>query len=240
MKDINDICFIIPARVNSKRVLQKMTREFGDTCLFENAINILINTKNIPNKNIYLAIGDKELIDIAKKYENKDVNIFYRTENSINTDGFLINCEQTTKWFDQQSKKFKYFMILNACQPFIKPMSIEKFINHFLNSNSKSFISVIESRDYYWDENKELNINNFKTEHFNTFIFNTKYVKKTYKASHTLQIGLLDDIKNKIWLGTFKKNDPELFILNEDECFDIDYPWEFEMANIKYKFINNI
>lgn len=240
MKNINEICFIIPARVNSTRVIKKMTREFGDTCLFENAINILINTKIIPNNNIYLAIGDTDLINIAKKYDKNGVNIFYRTEKSINTDGFLINCEQTTKWFGDQSKKFKYFMILNACQPFIKPNSVEAFINFFLKSNNKSLISVLESRDYYWDENKELNVNNFNTEHFETFIFNTKYVKKTYKASHTLQIGLLDDIKNKIWLGTFKKNDPELFVLNEDECFDIDYPWEFEMANLKYKCINNL
>ena len=138
MKDINDIALIIPARVNSTRVIKKMIRPFGDITLFENAINILINTSIIPNENIYLAIGDEELTNIGKKYLNNKINIFYRTKKSVNTDGFLINCDQTTNWFDSLSKKYKYFMILNACQPFIKSNSIENFINYFLKSNSNN------------------------------------------------------------------------------------------------------
>ena len=40
--------------------------------------------------------------------------------------------------------------------------------------------------------------------------------------------------QNGLWLGTFKKDDPELFIIDADETFDIDYSWQFEIAKIKY------
>ena len=49
-----------------------MIRPFGDTNLFEIAINKLLKSK-IPKENLYIAIGDKELIEITSKY---DVNIF--------------------------------------------------------------------------------------------------------------------------------------------------------------------
>jgi CMP-N-acetylneuraminic acid synthetase len=39
-----------------------------------------------------------------------------------------------------------------------------------------------------------------------------------------------------LWMGTFqKKNDPVLFPMREEECFDIDYEHQFEMASILYK-----
>ena len=50
-----------------------------------------------------------------------------------------------------------------------------------------------------------------------------------------MYIGLLDDLCNGIWLGTFKKNDPELFFVCEEETLDIDYEWEFDMCEAYYK-----
>jgi CMP-N-acetylneuraminic acid synthetase len=37
-------------------------------------------------------------------------------------------------------------------------------------------------------------------------------------------------------MGSFKKpNDPEFFVMEEIECFDIDWPWQFDIAEILYK-----
>lgn len=235
MKSINDIILIIPARVNSSRIVKKMIRPIYNTNLFEITLKKALQSK-IPIENIYAAVGDAELIQIAK---NNKINIFYRSTKSINTDGFIINCEKTTEWFSDLSKTKKYFMIINACQPFLTVNTINNFIDYFLKSENKSLISVKLNKNYYWNSDKELNIDNFDTKNFDSFIFNTKYVKESYLASHSLQIGLLDDIKKKIWLGTFKKNDPELFLVEDEETFDIDYPWEFEMAKLKYEFYNS-
>ena len=46
----------------------------------------------------------------------------------------------------------------------------------------------------------------------------------------------MEDIKNNIYTGTFKKSgDPEFFIMDEIECFDIDWPWQFKVAESLYK-----
>ncbi len=39
----------------------------------------------------------------------------------------------------------------------------------------------------------------------------------------------------KIWMGDFKKGEIELFPIDEKECFDIDYEWEFKNGNKLYK-----
>ena len=67
IKDIKDICFVIQARLNSERVPQKMVKNFAGTTLTDNVIQKLVNSKLIPNTQIYLAVHEKELINIGKK-----------------------------------------------------------------------------------------------------------------------------------------------------------------------------
>ena len=65
---------------------------------------------------------------------------------------------------------------------------------------------------------------------------NTKYLDSMYEAAHCLQAGKLSDIGQDIWMGKYlKKNDPELFTIPEDEAFDIDYEWQFKVAESLYK-----
>jgi len=68
MKNVNDISFMIQARLDSKRLPGKMLLPFGESNLFEIAIQKLVDCKSIPNRNIYLALYDQELKDIAGKY----------------------------------------------------------------------------------------------------------------------------------------------------------------------------
>ena len=234
MKSINDIVFILGARINSSRVIKKMIRKFGDTTLFELAIQKLKQSK-IPKDNLYIAVGDLELIEIAKKY---DVNIFYRTEKSINSE--VLDIRDAFEWCYEFSKSHKYFFWINACQPFLKVDTINIFIDQFLKSNNRSLISVNLTKNYFWNYDKTLSKMNFKhSKEIENFAFNTKFVNPTYMASHSLQIGQLDDLKNGLWLGTFEKNDPELFIIDEEETFDIDYEWQFYMAECKFKNLNS-
>ena len=67
-------------------------------------------------------------------------------------------------------------------------------------------------------------------------ILNTKAVEVIYEAAHSLYASKMDSIKNNIFMGTFQeKNDPVLFEMEEFECFDIDYEWEFKLAESYYK-----
>ena len=46
----------------------------------------------------------------------------------------------------------------------------------------------------------------------------------------------MEDIGKGIYMGSFKKpDDPKFFIMDEIECFDIDWPFQFEVAEVMYK-----
>ena len=64
---------------------------------------------------------------------------------------------------------------------------------------------------------------------------NTKFLKGYYETAHVLQAGKLSDIGKNIWMGSYKKkNDPELKEIPEEETFDIDYEWQFKVAEKLY------
>ena len=65
---------------------------------------------------------------------------------------------------------------------------------------------------------------------------NTKAVEITYKAAHVLYASRIDLIKNNMFMGDFqKKNGIKLYPMNELECFDIDYEWQFELGKKLYE-----
>ena len=73
MKKIEDILFIVQGRVNSKRVSQKMIRDFCGTTLFDIAIDKVLDSKIIPKENFYVSVYDIELKNIAKQKNWKHI-----------------------------------------------------------------------------------------------------------------------------------------------------------------------
>ena len=74
MKKIDQVAFIVQARLGSQRVPQKMIRPFAGTTLLDIMLDKLTNKSPIiPNKNVFLSVHEKELKDIGNKY---DLNIF--------------------------------------------------------------------------------------------------------------------------------------------------------------------
>ena len=51
MKCISEVVFILQARMNSQRVPNKMLRPFGNSTLFEIAINKLLRSSILPKEN---------------------------------------------------------------------------------------------------------------------------------------------------------------------------------------------
>lgn len=227
MKNIKDICFIIPARTQSTRVPNKMLKPFADSSLLEIAINKILVSKKIPKKNFYLSIMDQELIDLAKKYK---VNYFTRSEESTREP---VTLQKVHEWHNKLP--FKYFIIINACNPLLKISTIENFIDKFLESNSKGQFGVFEKKTFLYNS-EGLMINRFFGEDKYLSTLETKLTETCYEAAHSLYAGTMEDISKGIYMGSFKKQgDPNFFVMDEIECFDIDWPWQFEVAEILYE-----
>jgi CMP-N-acetylneuraminic acid synthetase len=230
MKNIKDIAFIIQARTQSTRVPNKMLRPFCDSNLFEIAINKIINKTIIPHDNFYLSIMDKELVDVANKYK---LNRYIRSEESTQEP---VTVQSVFEW--HKTLPFKYYVIINACNPLLKPNTINNFTNTFCASDSRGMFGVFEKKTFLFGNDGRM-LNKFFGADKYLATLETKFTEICYEAAHSLYAGTMEDLYSGIHMGSFKeKNDPEFFIMNEIECFDIDWLWQFEVAEHLYNHFN--
>jgi len=229
MKSISDITVIIQSRLNSQRVSNKMLRPFANSNLFEIAIQKLITSKVIPKENIYLSIYEDELKNIVSKY---NLNVYNRSFESANNDNSL---QKIYEWHDKLP--FKYVIKVNACSPLLKIETIDTFINQFISQEEENLFGVIPIKDYFWNKEGKL-ITPWPEDQT---IMNTKAVEVTYKAAHVLYASRLDLISKNMFMGDFQSEGGiKLYPMNELECFDIDYEWQFDIAELLYKKYNNV
>lgn len=227
MKNINDIFFFIQARTGSTRVPNKMLKPFVDSSLFEIAVKKMLKSSIIPKDNFYLSIMDDELFDIAKKY---DVKTFKRSEESVQEP---VTLQKVFEWYNKVD--YKYFVFLNACNPILSVKTIDKFIKSFIKSDSDGMFGVFEKKTFLFDSNHMM-MNDFYGDDKYFATLETKFVETTYEAAHSLYAGKIEDIGKDIYMGTFKeKGNPEFFVMDEIECFDIDWPFQFDVAETMYK-----
>ena len=223
MKNKKDVLVFIQARLGSQRVKNKMLRPFANSNLFEIALKKVLKS-DIPKENFYVSVYEEELKDIAKKH---GVNIFHRSYESAINDNSL---QKIYEWHDKLP--FKYALKINACCPLLKVSTINNFYNHYINSKHDGLFAVIKKNNYFWNEEGEL----VTPWPDNQTIMNTKAVGATYEAAMVFFAGKMSTIKNDIWMGSLrKKNDPELFVMDEKETLDIDYNWQFKNGEALYE-----
>ncbi len=223
MKDINDICVIIQARLGSQRVPQKMIKDFAGTTLTDIALTKIKSCKSFPIQNFYLSAWEDELKQIAK---NHGVQTFDRSEKSAKSEGTPMT--DMYEWWDKLPHK--YCVLVNACAPFLNSKTIDDFVSSYCNSDSDGMFGVIEKRNYFWNDQKQI------ITPLTEAVMNTKTAKPIYEAAHCLYAGRLDKIGDGVWMGNF--NEPgeiELFTMSEEEIFDVDYMWQFDLAETLFK-----
>ncbi len=226
MKKMSDILFVVQARLNSQRLPNKMLKPFGYSNLFRIAVNKVLSSNYIPENNFYVSIYEQELIDEA---DNLGVNIFKRSQESANNDNDL---QKIYEWHDKLP--FKYVIKIYGCSPLLKTETIDGFVKQFVEQEEENLFGVIKTKDYYWNKDGKL-VTPWPEDQT---IMNTKAVEVTYKAAHTLYASRMDLIKDDIFMGDFQKeNGIKLYPMDELETFDIDYDWQFKVAEAIYAWV---
>ncbi len=222
MKNINDICIIVQARLGSQRVPGKMLRPFAGTTLVDILFEKLKSSKIIPTQNIYFSAYEEELKEVAM---NHCIHIFDRSKESAFSEGEPLS--EIYEWHDKLP--YKYTVLISACNPLLKIETIDNFIKSFIDSDKEGGFAVFEKKTYYWDKNgKSI------TDWGNLTIMNTKFVEPIYEAAHCLYASRLDIIKDGFWMDNNLPPNPELFVMEELEAFDIDYEWQFKLGEKLY------
>jgi CMP-N-acetylneuraminic acid synthetase len=224
MKKLSEIAIVVQARLNSERVPQKMIRPFKNTTLFGLVLDKLKASKH--KLNIFASVCEKELVDIALK---KEINLYMRSHESANNDNSL---QKIYEWHDKLPKNYKYVVLVSGCNPLLKTETIDKFIEQFMSQEDENLFAVIEKKQYYWNKEGKL-ITPWPKDQT---IMNTKAVEPTLEAAHVLYASRLDIIKDNRWMGDFQKEGGiKLFVMDELESFDIDYEWQFNVAELLCK-----
>jgi N-acylneuraminate cytidylyltransferase len=222
MKNIKDIAIIVQARLDSQRVPRKMLRPFADTTLTEILFEKLKSSQVVSMDNVYFSAWEQELKDVARKHR---VHVFDRSEASANEDNDL---QLIYEWHDKLPHK--YVVLISACNPLLKIETIDKFIRNYVKSDKQGAFAVFEKKTYYWDSSGSP-ITDWKQ----ASIMNTKVVEPIFEAAHCLYASPLNIIKDGYWMDTNYPPQPELFVMPELEAFDIDYEWQFNIAEKLYK-----
>ena len=223
MKEIKDVVVLVQARMGSQRTPRKMLKHVHGTNLFEICLKKLKHLKSVDQSQVYVSVYEQELKDVANKV---GINVFDRSEASANSEGTPMT--EMYEWWDKLP--FKYCILVNGCAPFLEIETIDNFVEAYCKTDSDGMFGVIEKKNYFWNDKQE-----FLTP-LTEAVMNTKTVPVIYEAANCLYAGRLDKIGQGVLMGDFNTpSDIELFSMLESECFDIDYPWQFELFEKMYK-----
>ena len=111
------------ARTTSERCKKKMIRSFDSTTLSD----IIIKKLSLLNYNVYFA-GYEKIFKTKSSFHN--VNFIQRSKTSSLSEG--PNSKIHEYLFDLE---YDYFLLINACLPFLKLQTINNFIDFCLKSN---------------------------------------------------------------------------------------------------------
>lgn len=225
MSKLDETLFIVQSRLNSERVPGKMLKPFAGTTLFGLTLDKLLTSKIIPSDQIYASVHEGELVEEASIKRN--IRTFYRSFESANNDSDI---KKIFEWYDKLP--YKYVIIISACNPLLKIETIDKFVETFINQKEENLFGVINKKQYYWNSQGALTTNWPAGQ----TLMNTKAVESTYEAAHVLYASRMDLIGENKFMGDYSKaGGIKLFEVDELETFDIDYEWQFKVAELLYK-----
>jgi CMP-N-acetylneuraminic acid synthetase len=220
MKSLDDIAVVVQARLSSERVPGKMLRPFAGTTLIDLALEKLTRLASVGRAQCRLAVHEAEL---ARAGERHGIPVFHRSARSARSEGSPMT--ELYEWWDRLP--YSYVVLLNACCPFVRVETIDRFIRAYAESSKDGAFGVVAKRNYFWDADGRLLVD----RPAEGAVMNTKTVGLVYEAAHVLYGSRLASIGNGVWMGPL--DDPErlaLVEMPEGEAFDIDHPWQFDLA----------
>lgn len=224
----NKVAIVVQARLSSERCPRKMIRDFAGTTLVDILFEKLKQSNVFKIEDVYFSAYENELKDIAKKH---GINIFHRSKRSAESEGQPLS--EIYEWHNQLP--YDYVVLISACNPLLTIKTIDNFVKSFIESDKDGGFAVFEKKTYYWDKK-----GNPTTDWKGSTIMNTKLVEPIYEAAHCLYASRMDIIGSGYWMDTSSPPTPELFVMNELEAFDIDYEWQFKVAENLYKIKNSL
>ena len=216
------IAAIIVSRKGSKRILKKSKKKILHKTLIERKI---IQLKKITYLDkIYLGTNDITLKKISNKHQ---INFVKREEKF---------CDEKKTTTNQMIKNMLSYVDADiivwahATNPFIDQNLYNDAIKIFIKGINKydSLFSATALKNHFWNQNKKpLNHNPFGKKHI---------VAKKLDPIFAQNGGIFIRFKkDMIKDGRFIGKKPFMYTMNEIQGWDLDYPWQLDLARALVK-----
>lgn len=230
MKD--KVSVFLPTRSGSERILNKNTKQFANIegGLLALKLMQLENIKSVDE--IILSTNDPICIEIAEKfilkYESKLI-IDHRPENLALSTTELTDLIQ----YAASICSFPNILWTHVTSPFVNDEDYDKAIKQFflsINDGYDSLMSVKLIKSFLWDN--EINDIINRADLCGSRWPRTQDLKNIYEIDSSIFLSKKESyISNKDRVGI----KPFLFVQNDLKSFDIDWEFDFKLAEHLYK-----
>ena len=220
------IAAVIVSRKGSRRILHKSKKKIQNKNLIERKILQLKKVRLLDK--IYLGTNDIALKKLSEKYKI----IFVKREEKY--------CdEKKTNAIEMVKNMLQYvdadiILWAHATNPFIDHKIYDRAIRTFKKSvnNYDSLFSVSTLKNHFCDDKKKpINHNPFKKKHIIA-----SELKPIFSQNGGIFIRFKKDMMKD---GRFIGIKPAMFKMSEIYGWDLDHPWQLEMARtlVKHKYV---
>lgn len=223
---------IIPARGGSKRIPRKNIKNFLGKPIIAYSIETALNSGLFDE--VMVSTDDNEIAEIAKKYGAKVP--FFRSEKTANDFAHIAEViEEVLDTYKLTNNEFENLCCIFSTAPFIKKGRLKEGFELMINNNFDSVFPVLK---FSYPIQRALKIENEKVSMILPENFN-KRSQDLMPAYH--------DSGQFYWMKTsefykqkrlFAENTGAI-ILSEMEVQDIDTNEDWEVAEMKYKLLQN-
>ncbi len=213
MTDQRDVMIHCAMRKSSQRVPNKMLRPFAGTSLAEIAVSKLAALQ-CKSWRVCLASRGEEFEALAAKYFIPYVE---RSQESVDN-------ETTSRIIAGYVSQFSqpWQLEFNGCLALLRVETIEQFAIEAMAAQKPRF-GLIQDRDYFLNEDRQPL--NWQLDQF----LNTKTVKPVFRFAHALYYYSRQYLLERGEYWDWRELEYSVFT-DYKELFDIDWLWQFDVA----------
>jgi len=218
---LNNIIAFLPMRKGSQRVKNKNIRDFANIKggLTHIKISQLLKVKKLDK--IVISTDDEEIKIIAKSFNNEKIIIDHRPKELATSE---TSTDDLVKYVPTIIEKGTVLWT-HSTSPFVNEDIYDEMIETYLNaSENDSLMSVTKIQKFLWNKTEPINYDK-KQEKWPR----TQTIEPIYEINSGAFIADINIYKN---LEDRIGNKPFLYELSDKQAFDIDWPDDFDIAEI--------
>ncbi|MHA7059240.1 acylneuraminate cytidylyltransferase family protein [Aquimarina sp. M1] len=214
----------LPCRLGSQRIPQKNTKDFAGVKggLLKIKLNTLLQVSGIDT--IVVSTNDPEVIAVSKSFKNKKISIDIRPDHLATSS---TSTDDVVKYVPSIIED-NHILWTHVTSPFISVSTFEKAIGKYLSTNNfDSLMTVNKVQTFLWDKEKPIN-----------------YDRSVEKWPRTQTLPEFFEINSGFFISSrqnyLKYGDrigakPYLYVTEGYESLDVDWPEDFQLAEMIYK-----